>query len=61
LVKFEKTVIPGDIYTLNLMVYLPEKINKDKIILLFQFESEGKHRFGDYMVGIIDIGLEGDL
>ena len=38
-------------------VYLPTTLKKEKIILFFQFENSEGLRFGDCMIGIIDIDL----
>ena len=38
-------------------IYLPADFRKEKIVLLFQFENSEGDRFGDAMIGIIDVDL----
>jgi hypothetical protein len=36
-------------------VYIPEGINRENLVLMFFLENSQKERFGDAMIGIIDI------
>ena len=56
-VKITRRLKPNEITEVNVTVYIPKDISIDKIILLFQFENENGDRFGDSLIGIIDIDL----
>ena len=38
-------------------VYLPSEFKSEKIVLLFQFENSEGERFGEALIGIIDVDL----
>ena len=38
-------------------IYIPADFKNEKIVLLFQFENSDGDRFGDPMIGIIDVDL----
>ena len=38
-------------------IYIPADFKREKIVLLFQFETSEGDRFGDPMIWIIDIDL----
>jgi len=41
-------------------VYLPHDYAKEKVVLFFQFEDRDGNRFGEPLIGIIDIDLPED-
>lgn len=38
-------------------VYLPNDFHQEKIVLLFQFEDSDGNKFGDPLIGIIDVDI----
>lgn len=56
-IMFKHQMKPNKIKEISLTVYIPANFDKEKIVLLFQFEDSNADRFGDPMIGIIDIEL----
>ena len=48
---------PNEIREVVMNVYLPSNFKSEKVVLLFQFENSEGERFGDPMIGIIDVDL----
>ncbi len=48
---------PNEVKDLVMNLYLPADFKSEKVVLLFQFENAEGDRFGDSMIGIIDIDL----
>jgi hypothetical protein len=48
---------PNETRQIVLNVYLPANFKSEKIVLLFQLENAEGERFGDPMIGIIDVDL----
>ena len=41
-------------------VYLPNDFHQEKIVLLFYFEDSDGNKFGDPLIGIIDVDISDD-
>ena len=55
---FTKTRLqPGESREIVMNIYLPADFKREKIVLLFQFENSEGDRFGEPMIGIIDVDL----
>lgn len=56
----QEKVQPDKIMDVTVTVVIPNEVAKDKVVLLFQFETTQGHRFGEPMVALIDISLNMD-
>mmetsp|Transcript_35347 Transcript_35347/g.26353 ORF Transcript_35347/g.26353 Transcript_35347/m.26353 type:complete len:131 (+) Transcript_35347:1101-1493(+) len=46
-----------EVKEVTMTIYLPAQFYKAKVVLFFQFEDEEGDRFGDALIGIIDVDL----
>jgi Ig-like domain from next to BRCA1 gene len=50
-------LLPGETREVVMNIYLPSEFKSEKIVLLFQFENSEGERFGEALIGIIDVDL----
>lgn len=56
-VKIRYSLKPQEVKEIEISIYIPKNIKKDKVVLLFYLETEAGELFGDSLIAIIDIGM----
>ena len=59
-ITIQKELQANNIREVVMNVYLPNEFRQEKVVLLFQFQDGEGIRFGDVMIGIIDVDLPED-
>lgn len=57
-IQFKVSLKPNKIREIIITIYFPANFNKDKLILLFQFETPSGEIFGESLIGIVDVDYD---